>query len=298
MKLSVLSPVFNEERYVNQMMDSVLSQSGVLVELIFVDDGSTDRTTELIAARCATDSRVKIVSQSRRLGKVSAFNEAFAASNGDLVTLMGGDDIMPDGSLAARQAPFHDVDCSTSMVVAFFKIRTFSTERRYDGKILPRGARASRSGGSVTMTRRLAAEVFPIPTELAAEDPWVSYACEGLADQILERHDVVLDYRIHAGNSNPRQKSFEEMRFAMAKRHEAWQRLLDCDRFELSPEARERLNALSVAEELRLRGAVLHLMTLNTLSVADRAAFASMASPLLFALRTRYFGLFSGLRGR
>src|SRR6187200_2452417 len=100
MKVSILSPVFNESLYIDEMIRTVVAQSHSDWELLFVDDGSTDETADLIHTWTLTDPRIKLVSRDQKLGKVAAFNRAFDESSGSLLVLLAGDDRLPPDSLA------------------------------------------------------------------------------------------------------------------------------------------------------------------------------------------------------
>lgn len=147
MKVSVLSAVHNEESYLPEMIRSLLHQSHEDWEAIFVSDGSTDATEELIVKAAAAEPRIRLVGEGAKIGKVAAFNAAFNNSAGDVVVLLAGDDTLPEDSLETRCRALRGVDCHTDLVVAFFKLRTMSGNRKHDGLILPRGAAASHSGG-------------------------------------------------------------------------------------------------------------------------------------------------------
>jgi glycosyltransferase involved in cell wall biosynthesis len=296
-KVSLLSPVYNEAAYIRVAVESVRRQSHPDWEMLLVDDGSTDHTAELIRELAAADPRVRLVSAGTKLGKVAAFNRAFAASTGDVIALFAGDDTMPEDALAHRVAAFADVP-PDEPAVAFFKIRTFSTDKRFDGITTPRGNAGSRSGGSITMTRALAAQVFPIDETLPAEDIYLGYAAEGLATRIVDRPEVVLNYRIHHGNSNPRQKSFEDMTAAIGDRHRAFSTLLRNERLHIKPAVQRRLALLAAAEQFRAEGRTAALLLNSRLPVGDRMAFASMSNPALFRIRTKFYSFFSGRRGR
>jgi len=61
--LSVLMPAYNAERYVAEAISSILDQSFRDFEFIIIDDGSTDRTLEIIEAFAGRDSRIRVVSR-------------------------------------------------------------------------------------------------------------------------------------------------------------------------------------------------------------------------------------------
>lgn len=295
-KISLLSPVYNEEAHLAEMLESLRIQSFECWELLIVDDGSTDGTLGIATEAARRDPRIKIVSTGVKLGKVKAFNTAFAASTGDVVAIMGGDDVMPPGSLATRVEPF--VNRTHELLAAFYKIRMFSLDSKFDGVVLPRGPRGSRSGPSITFSRPLAEKVFPIPAALPSEDIWLGEALDILARAVVESPDVVVNYRVHAGNSNPRNKSFEQMTESIHVRMAAWNELLMTDRFEIGPEHRKRLDDLVHAEELRYQGRTLRLLGQPGVRPIDRLAMASMSRASLWKVRTRFYKFLSGRRGR
>lgn len=299
MRVSILSPVRNESRFINEMIRSVQGQTHKDWELIFVDDGSVDDTAVKIAREAKDDHRIRVVDQDSRVrGKAAAFNRAFAASSGDVIVLLAGDDTLPSDSLMVRCSALNAFDPATQDAVAFFKLRTMSERRRLDGMVLPKRGASSRSGGSITLTRALACKVFPIDATLPAEDPWLSYAAVGMAAKVVESSDIVLNYRIHEGNSNPRQRGFAEMTTAMADRHRAWSSLLTAPGITLDERTSAKLRHLARVEQLRSEGSILRILSYRGLPLLDRAAFAAMASPSLFAVRSQFYRTLSGLRGR
>jgi glycosyltransferase involved in cell wall biosynthesis len=103
--LSVLVPVRNEEsvipdslRRVGHVLDGV---PGGPHEIVFVDDGSTDRTLEILEEAAALDSRIKVIALSRNFGHQAALTAAMDYSAGDAVIVIDGDlqdppEIIPD----------------------------------------------------------------------------------------------------------------------------------------------------------------------------------------------------------
>ena len=62
-KVSVIVPVYNSEAFIRQTAEYILGQSLKDIEIIFVDDGSTDKTREILEEISKTDDRVKVLHQ-------------------------------------------------------------------------------------------------------------------------------------------------------------------------------------------------------------------------------------------
>src|SRR5690349_18216650 len=99
--VSVVMAVKNEQRYLESALRSVCSQSGVSLEVVLVDDGSTD-DTHAIASRLLAELPMLKLHRNPGQGKCAAFNFGVRNSRGRFVCLFAGDDIMPEGSLATR----------------------------------------------------------------------------------------------------------------------------------------------------------------------------------------------------
>lgn len=295
MKVSVLSAVHNEERYLLDMVDSVRAQTHEEWELLLVDDGSTDATGDKIAQAVALDHRVKSVGDGTKRGKAGAFNDAYAACTGDVVVLLGGDDLLPPDSLRVRMTALEPFGRDTP-AAGCFKLVTLSESPRHDGVVLPKGPFTSRSGGVISMTRALADQVFPVDESLPSEDIWIAELLPALSREMVEVPEVVLHYRIHAGNSNPRGRPYAQMTESMAARHRAWQQLLVNPRFTFADDRRRRLETLVEMEHLRHSGRTMALLAHRGLPVVDRLGFAAMSNRGLYAARSRFFRLLSGLR--
>jgi glycosyltransferase involved in cell wall biosynthesis len=88
--LSILMPALNEGRTISQVLDAVLA-SQVDLELILVDDGSTDRTWELMEASAASDPRVRAYRHHANQGKGAAIRTALRHARGAVVLIQDAD---------------------------------------------------------------------------------------------------------------------------------------------------------------------------------------------------------------
>ncbi|WP_290764349.1 glycosyltransferase family 2 protein [Fibrobacter sp. UBA4297] len=104
-KVSVILPSYNHEQYVEAAVRSVMEQSGVDFELIVIDDGSKDRTPEILK-RLADELKFTYIHRPNK-GVVATLNEALELAQGEYVCSFSSDDIMPPDRLK-KQSDFLD----------------------------------------------------------------------------------------------------------------------------------------------------------------------------------------------
>jgi glycosyltransferase involved in cell wall biosynthesis len=105
-RTSVIMPVFNGERHLAEAVESILHQSCAELELITVDDGSTDGTNAILEGYREIDARV-VVLRPGKVGFGAALNLGIDAARGEFIARMDGDDIALPGRLA-KQIEFLD----------------------------------------------------------------------------------------------------------------------------------------------------------------------------------------------
>ncbi len=88
--VSVVMAAYNEERYIRAAVESILHQTYENLEMIVVDDGSTDATPRVLATM--KDSRLRVIRQSNR-GQAAARNVGMHAAEGEMITFLDGDDL-------------------------------------------------------------------------------------------------------------------------------------------------------------------------------------------------------------
>jgi glycosyltransferase involved in cell wall biosynthesis len=112
MKSSIIIPVYNVEKTLEQCVRSILTQSFRDYQLILIDDGSTDNSYEICKKLAQEDHRIQIVRQENR-GLSSARNKGLSKSHGEYVTFVDSDDTMKADTLAPlmqQLAIHHDYD--------------------------------------------------------------------------------------------------------------------------------------------------------------------------------------------
>jgi len=112
--LSVVIPTWNRARLVSEAIESALAQLEGAVEVIVVDDGSTDGTSELLRERFGT--QINLISRAERGGIGAARNLGAREASGDLLGFLDSDDLWLTGKLEAELAVFAALPESEAVV--------------------------------------------------------------------------------------------------------------------------------------------------------------------------------------
>ena len=90
-KVSVIIPVYNAEKYVKDALESVMAQSLTEIEILAVDDGSTDASSEILTEYALKSSKVRVIRQENS-GLSAARNVGFSFATGKYVMYVDSDD--------------------------------------------------------------------------------------------------------------------------------------------------------------------------------------------------------------
>jgi glycosyltransferase involved in cell wall biosynthesis len=133
MKLSVIVPVYNVEESLRQCVESILSQQVDGMEIILVDDGSTDRSHTIAEELKAQHNCIKLISQSNK-GLSQARNAGLEESQGDYITFVDSDDRLKPNTYK----PLLEIlDSNTDCDILEFSIEMHCPRGRILNLILP-----------------------------------------------------------------------------------------------------------------------------------------------------------------
>ena len=109
--ISVIMPIYNVEKYLSACLDSVLAQTFQDIEIICVNDGSTDTSTEILHEYAKKDERIRIISQTNQ-GQSVARNYGYREARGKYIYYMDSDDVIHKQLLEIvyHLAQTHDAD--------------------------------------------------------------------------------------------------------------------------------------------------------------------------------------------
>jgi glycosyltransferase involved in cell wall biosynthesis len=252
--VSALVAAYNAEPFIEQALRSALDQDWPALEIIVVDDGSTDRTAAVVEG--LNDPRIRLIRQ-ENAGACGAVNTAFHAARGELLALLDADDVWPAGKLRAQWAVLRDrpevglvygdmtvIDAGGNVLDESF----LSDARPPQGRCLARMLESNDATASSLLFRRAVAA--PIPDGVPYTDWWFAVRAAQHSEIAYLPEPRTL-YRFHGGNltlgtEGPARQ--REMRKAIAFR------LWFLRRLDLSPGEREvvwraiELNAAEVPD--------------------------------------------------
>jgi glycosyltransferase involved in cell wall biosynthesis len=97
--VSVIIPCYNYAHFLRECIESVLSQPGVVVQILIIDDASSDNTAEVAAELAAHNSCVEYRRHEKNWGHIATYNDGLDWANGDYIVLLSADDLLTPGSL-------------------------------------------------------------------------------------------------------------------------------------------------------------------------------------------------------
>lgn len=113
--ISLVVPVYNDEQYIRECIDSIISQSYGYLEIILVDDGSTDNSGQICDDYASNDSRIKAIHK-RNGGVSAARNTGVAAASGAYIMMVDADDVLhQDIVKSLLDAVMNTSDCEAAL---------------------------------------------------------------------------------------------------------------------------------------------------------------------------------------
>lgn len=121
-KVSIVVPVYNSSEYLNDLYDSLAMQSFGDFEIVFVNDGSTDNSLDILGQLQERDSRVRVYSQDNG-GGARARNKGISEARGELLICVDSDDFFDSKFIEKMARPFDvpDVDMTFCDIDAYYE---------------------------------------------------------------------------------------------------------------------------------------------------------------------------------
>ena len=215
-KVSVVMPVYNAYDYLRPAIESILDQTLADIEIICIDDGSTDPSHELIQKYAERDGRIRLVTE-QNAGPAHARNNGIRYATGEYIAFLDADDFFEPSMLEV----LYDTAASKSLDIAISDYDLYhSREARFE-KHTPLSFVEIFEGGKITSQNEIPDTIFQtvdgflwnklfrrafleekglsFPIEAKSfEDIYFIYAAVSLASRIGRTEHVLVHHRIHS----------------------------------------------------------------------------------------------------
>ena len=136
--VSIITPVYNGEKYIKETIDSVLRQTYLYWEMFVIDDGSKDRSASIVVEYVARDHRIKLLKQPNA-GSASARNNGIRHAEGQYIALLDADDLWEPRFLESQlallkaknavvvYASYHRINEKSDIFLTPYKAKPFVT---------------------------------------------------------------------------------------------------------------------------------------------------------------------------
>jgi glycosyltransferase involved in cell wall biosynthesis len=197
MAVSVVMATYNGAAYIEPQLRSILQQLSAEDELVISDDGSTDRTLELIP----TDPRIRLM-RGPQAGTPANFSAALAAARNEVVFLSDQDDVWEPHKIRAQSGALNQA----LLVVSDARVidreghtlhESYFALNRSGPGVVRNIVRNGFLGCCMAFRRDLLKLAMPLPTGVA-HDWWLGL-CASVVDKVLFMPDQLVQYRRHGG---------------------------------------------------------------------------------------------------
>ncbi len=208
--VSVIIPAFNSEKYIEQAINSAISQTYQNLEIIVVDDGSTDRTLEIVKQLSEKDNRIKYFSIPPAGRPSVPRNFGIQKANGEFIAFLDSDDLWHKRKIANQLKRLIESPSAAfiySMSITFGAVSLFSTQF----ELLPLPFRAAKNrndllkiGNTIPLSSVIVRKDNLLDVNGFDEDPLLQIEDYDLWIRLSEINDFVflpalfVKYRIHS----------------------------------------------------------------------------------------------------
>lgn len=210
--ISIIVPVYNTEKYVRQAIDSILAQTYENIEVILVDDGSTDESGKICDEYMKKDKRV-VTKHQLNQGQATARNEAFKISKGEYIIYADSDDLMHKDQVKCMIKVMEEtmadiIQVENSKFYRYEKIKNMPNEsiEKINYSIYTASEalellcyqRKFNFSPVCKLIKRELMNDLEFPTNTGYEDAAIMYKLYGKAEKLVYSPTVLYWYRQHA----------------------------------------------------------------------------------------------------
>ena len=211
--ISIVMATYNGEKYLRPQIESILTQSYENIELVVVDDASTDRTLSILKEFAVRDNRIYIYPAEKNLGIKANFERGIRLAKGEFIALADQDDIFRSDKLEVlintlKAYPERDLAISDLSLIdengnvlseSMWKSQKMNPSAGHPFRCLVYENFAT--GCAMMIRRRLLDSALPFPPNWGMHDWWIAVvAASENAGGIYLVREALTSYRQHASN--------------------------------------------------------------------------------------------------
>lgn len=196
---------YNGETFVAKQLESILNQTHRNLEVIIIDDRSSDNTWQLLEQFQARDSRIRLFQNEKNLGFIRNFERALGECRGDFIALADQDDVWLPGKLETL------LDQIGDNLLIYSKVALIDSQDQPMDGVFPRVKRIEGhctlslifdncvTGHACLIHPDLVKQALPLPEGIFSHDQWLAIAASA-SGRLKASSDVLSHYRIHNSN--------------------------------------------------------------------------------------------------
>lgn len=224
--VSIVVPVYNADKYLDNCIQSLVHQSVINIEIILVNDGSKDRSLEIMESWKKTDSRIICIDQENQ-GVTQARKKGVDIANGEWITFVDADDELPPQAIEILLNASYGFDLvighmQTNLNWTFPKINTEWTQKEYIHRLL---AKRSVHWGPVAklfLKKLMDDTMFDIPRGITNGEDFIfnlRYAKKARSIKIIDNDVYQYTWREGSATSN---NPYKSVRYCLLYEKEVW----------------------------------------------------------------------------
>ena len=200
--VSIAMCTYNGERFLKEQLNSLINQTYKNLEIIICDDGSTDKTIDIIKEYQNNDSRIKLYQNETNLGFIKNFEKAISLTKGEYIALSDQDDIWKLHKIESFVA---NIGANTLIYSDALLIDASSNELNKDlirgtNNLCKGGCNRALllnnfiSGNTMMFHKKLLKHILPIPKTISYHDIWIGFVASTLGE-ITYTQEAMIYYR-------------------------------------------------------------------------------------------------------
>ena len=210
--ISVAMCTYNGAEFLREQLDSIIAQSYRPLEIVIVDDNSTDETWSMLLDYQARFDEVAVYQNKKNLGYIKNFEKAISLCTGEYIALADQDDIWLPEKLATQFNQIQPVSLTYSAISFIDElgqpIHENIKSRRLSGRChLGLLFHTCVTGHLLLVKREAVNKALPFPDAINAHDRWIPFVAAAMGGISASDHVLSL-YRLHVNNVSRQKKSF------------------------------------------------------------------------------------------